>query len=511
MRTPQVAIIGSGIGGLVAALLLASRGFGVVVYERAATPGGKIREIEVAGRRIGSGPTVLTMRRVFDEIFAEAGACFDEAVGLRPLDVLARHAWSQGPTLDLFTDAERSAEAIGAFAGAQEAEGYRAFCRRARRIYETLDRPFIRSSRPSLPGLVRRIGLSKLGALTAISPFVTLSRALERHFADPRLRQLFGRYATYCGSSPYDAPATLMLVAHVEREGVWAVEGGIYGIVAALVRLAEAKGVVFRYGAHVSTIVTDGRGATGLALASGETVAADAIVANGDVGAIAAGLLGSAARPAVAPVRGRDRSLSALTWSLVAETSGLPLAHHNVFFSDDYAAEFAAIRQGRTAEDPTVYLCAPDRSADGQVAAGPERLFVIANAPPNGDRVSLSPTEISQCQTHVLRRFQRCGLSVQLRSESSVVTSPSDFAQLFPGTGGALYGRASHGWMASFRRPGSRSRIPRLYLAGGSTHPGPGIPMAAISGWLAAHSLVSDLASTSTSRPAAMPGGTSTR
>jgi 1-hydroxycarotenoid 3,4-desaturase len=186
-------------------------------------------------------------------------------------------------------------------------------------------------------------------------------------------------------------------------------------------------------------------------------------------------------------------------------------AHHTVFFSDDYEAEFDAIRGGRPPADPTVYVCAPDRvEADG-APLGPERLFCIVNAPANGDRSPFDPTEAGLCETRTFKRLERCGLSVRRRPESSVVTTPSDFARLFPGTGGALYGRASHGWTASFQRPGSRSRIPRLYLAGGSTHPGPGVPMAAISGILAAASLVSDLASTSTSRRAATRGGMSTR
>lgn len=512
MRKGRVVVIGSGIGGLAAAVRLAAAGLSVVVCERAATPGGKLREITVEGRAIDSGPTVLTMRDVFDEIFTEAGASFGEAVDLEPLDVLARHGWTGGARLDLYTDPARSAEAIGAFAGPAEARGYLAFCRRARAIFETLDDSFIRSSRPSLPGLLLRIGPGRLGALAGISPFTTLARALEEHFADPRLRQLFGRYATYCGSSPFLAPATLMLVAHVEREGVWTVRGGLRRIVEALVRLAESKGAVLRTGAEVRTILVDRHlGATGIALADGETIEADAVVAAGDAAAFAAGLFGPDAARASPGMPERERSLSALTWSLVAETSGTALAHHNVFFSDDYPAEFEAIRQGRPPDDPTVYVCAPDRDGREGAPAGPERLFCIVNAPANGDRSTLTETEMASCETATFQRLERCGLSVRRRPGSSVVTTPSDFAGLFPATGGALYGRASHGWMASFRRPGSRSRIPRLYLAGGSTHPGPGLPMAALSGMLAAESLVRDFASTSLSRPAATRGGTSTR
>lgn len=494
-----------------AALRLAVDGFSVTVCERASDLGGKLRHIQVAGRAIDSGPTVLTMRSVFESVFADAGACFSQLVPLEPLEILARHAWTGGEQLDLFAERARSADAIGAFAGAAEARGFLAFCERAKAIFRTLDKPFVHSSRPSLPELVRRVGPHRLRALAGISPFTTLARALDGHFANPKLRQLFGRYATYCGSSPYLAPATLMLVAHVEQEGVWTAPGGLRQIVDALVRLAEQRGVVFRTGAEVRTIRADrNQGATGITLVGDETIEADAVVLNGDAAACGAGLFGPGVAHASSPMHDRERSLSALTWSLVAETSGTSLSHHNVFFSDDYRAEFDAISLGNPPADPTVYVCAPDRHSLGG-SLGAERLFCIVNAPANGDRFPLSAKEIATCETRTFQRLERCGLHVQRRPEFNVVTTPSDFASLFPGTGGALYGKASHGWMASFRRPGSRTRIPRLYLAGGSTHPGPGLPMAALSGVLAAASLVQDFASTSQSRPAATRGGTSTR
>jgi 1-hydroxycarotenoid 3,4-desaturase len=513
MAAHRFVVVGAGIGGLAAAVDLASRGAAVTVVERAERAGGKMREVVAGGQPIDAGPTVFTMRWVFDELLQAAGTSLDEHLVLRPLDVLARHAWNAEATLDLFADAARSAEAIGDFAGPTAARGFLDFTTRARDVYATLESTFLRKQKGGPLALARRAGLTGLPALWRISPFATLWHALGTHFRDPRLRQLFGRYATYCGSSPYLSPATLMLVAHVEQQGVWTVDGGMYRIVDALVRIAEARGVVFRMGSDVAEVLTANGRASGVRIASGEHIAADAVVVNADAAAVAQGLLGAAISGAVPPAPVASRSLSALTWAISTSTSGFSLARHNVFFSADYAAEFAAIfRSGELPGAPTVYVCAQDRDGtDGGVSPVRERMLCIVNAPANGDTRRFSPLEIEQCEERTFSLLARCGLALQRDSRNTAITTPAEFAAMFPATGGALYGRASHGWRASFQRPGARTRIPGLYLAGGSTHPGPGVPMAALSGRMAAASALSDLASTRRSSRVAMPGGTSMR
>lgn len=494
MSARRVIVIGAGIAGLVAALELAGRGLDVTVVERAAAPGGKMRQVEIGGARLDAGPTVFTMRWVFDEIFADAGARFDDHVRLRRAQTLARHVWSDRERLDLYADVERSADAIAAFAGPAEAKRFRAFAERARRIYATLEQPFIRAARPSALTLVRAVAPRGLGDLVGITPFETLWRALGDHFHDPRLRQLFGRYATYSGSSPFLAPATLMLIAHVEMDGVWLVEGGMYQVADALARLAANRGATLRYGAHVAEIAVNAGRVAGVVLAGGERLAADTVVLNADVAAVAGGHIGRSVARAVPAVSRADRSLSAATWSIVGEAEGFPLARHTVFFSGNYAAEFDDIfLRRRLPEAPTVYVCAQDRDDTGALATpGAERLLCLVNAPPTGDAHPPGAAEIFACGERAFGLLQRCGLHVRRRPEATVVSTPADFERMFPGTGGALYGQASHGWRASFNRPGSRSRIPGLYLAGGSTHPGAGVPMAALSGRLAAASVLAD-------------------
>ena len=260
----RVVVVGAGMGGLAASIALSARGFHVTTLDAAEGPGGKMREVEAGGRRIDAGPTVLTMPWVFEQIFEDAGARLSRQVTLNRTLRLARHAWGDGSQLDLYSDVDQTAEAIADFAGPREADGYRRFCKRADSIYRTLRDTFISGSRPGPVELATRVGLSRLPDLMGISPFTTLSRALEDHFSDPRLRQLFGRYATYCGSSPFLAPATLMLVAHVEREGVWIVEGGMARLAEALGDLARASGAQLRFRQRVARVVVENGRAAGV-------------------------------------------------------------------------------------------------------------------------------------------------------------------------------------------------------------------------------------------------------
>ncbi len=484
-----VAVIGAGMAGLAAAIDLAARGARVVVIERAAGPGGKMREVEVAGQRIDAGPTVLTLRHVFDELFDHAGARLEDYVELRPTAVLARHAWSACERLDLFADVNASEAAIGRLAGLGEARRFAGFCREAARIYRTLERPFLRSERPSVLRLTRAIGWTHLADLWRIRPFTTLWRALGDHFHDPRLRQLFGRYATYCGSSPFESPATLMLVAHVEQRGVWLVEGGMQRLAQGLERLAQACSVEFRYGTSVTDLVTAAGRVSGVQLADGTRLNADAVIYNGDLNALAAGRMGKDALRAVPASPPNARSLSAVTWSMVARTEGFPLERHNVFFSRDCGREFESLSKGSLPADPTVYVCAQDRPQvgnDDAAADARERLLCLVNAPAIRDAAAQNERHLAACESNAFAALERCGLQVERRLDGIQRMTPHDFDRLFPGSGGALYGSASQGWRSSFVRPGSRSRLPGLFLAGGGVHPGAGVPMTALSGRLAA-------------------------
>ena len=510
MKRDRITIIGAGMAGLVASLVLSARGFDVTVIEQAGAPGGKMREVEAGGRAIDAGPTVFTLKPIFQAIFDSIGHDFDACVPTQPVTTLARHAWSETEQFDLFADVEQSRDAIAQFVGAGEARGFDAFRADAKRVWQTLERSFVHAPAPSMMGLLRSAGLRGLPDLAAINPFTTLWSRLGRYFHDQRLRQLFARYATYCGSSPFAAPATLMLVAHVEQEGVWTIDGGMHRLARVIADLATLHGAKFHFGAEARRIslLSDVAMVT---LADGNMIASDRIIFNGDPGALAGGLLGEPASSAAQRISARERSLSAITWAFTSRCQGFRPRRHNVFFSRDYRAEFQAIESGRYIEEPTVYLCAQDHDDADVEAQASDRYLALINAPATGDMRKPTQVELTSWTGSMVRQLEHCGLTFDTPPQPAQATAPDQFDKLFPATGGALYGRASHGWRASFQRPTTRTRLPRLYLAGGGIHPGPGIPMAALSGWTAAQCVIADSLSPIRSRGMAIAGGMSTR
>ena len=505
--TQRTIVIGAGIGGLASAARLAHGGQDVIVLERADGPGGKLRTIDSVAGPVDAGPTVFTMRPLFEALFQAMDERLEDHLDLAAEPVLARHWWPDGSTLDLHADAADSLQAISAFAGPDEAGRFQRFCADAQRLFEAFDGPIMQSDRPHLAHVAARC-LASPKLMAQMTPPRTLWSSVARSFNDPRLQQLFARYATYVGGSPYASPGLLMLIWHAEASGVWRIKDGMKHLAHVLETLAFSRGARFEYGAHVAALTpVPGRGIR-VRLESGEELLGDSVVFNGDPAALADGHLGPAVTRAVAASATTPRALSAYVWTFAAEPSGVELAHHNVFFNQHYRREFAAIDKGKMPSDATLYICAQDRG-HGLTPTGPERFEIIMNGPPV--TADAQPGEdFEQCRNQTFEALARMGLHFNPWPGREALTTPHDFARLFPGSAGSLYGRSPHGMMATFKRPTVRSAIPGLYLAGGGVHPGAGLPMAMSSGRHAAEAILKDRASISTSRRTVMPGGMST-
>jgi 1-hydroxycarotenoid 3,4-desaturase len=500
----RILIIGAGIGGLAAGVRLAASGRRVEILERHDWAGGKMRTLPSSTGPVDAGPTVLTLRGVFDDLFACAGTRLADHVTLQPLPLLARHFWTDGTRLDLCAEADANRAAITAAFGSDAGTDFARFERETRALFRAFEAPVMRAPAPSF---LR----SAQAALRAprLSPWLvpgrTLDAMLRARFREPRLQQLFGRYATYVGGNPLRAPAVLGLIWQAEGAGVWAVRGGMAALARALVKVFEGLGGQIHYGAEVSEILTEKGAVRGVRLADGVDLPCAQIVHNGDPAALGHML----PKPPLGSRQTQPRSLSAQVWTLAAQVGvdrigPADLAYHNVFFGDDPEQEFGPLARGQMPTSPTIYICAQDRATT--CPTGLERFQFILNAP----ALSAKPQpKDAPCPLHPFDRLAQFGLTLTPRAAATThtLTRPQDFAGLFPHSQGALYGLSPDGPMATFQRPVTQTKIKGLYLAGGGVHPGAGVPMAALSGQHAATALLSDPISVSMSRRTAMPGG----
>ena len=529
----SILIIGAGIGGLSAAIRLATQGHSVTIVERQAQVGGKLNHVEMKGFSFDTGPSLITMPYVLEDLFASAQRNLKDYLDLRPLDITCRYFYHDGVILNAWRDHARLAEEFARL-NSHDGEAFYRFLDSARNIYQAAADPFLyhslgnplnvlktfvryvlqghpgseirrsfNSVRPHVdaqrqPGRteLRRLQntlLSRLKAvLAALSP-QTLDSSVRSFFEDEHLRQLFDRYATYNGSSPYQVASVYSIIPYVElADGGWYPRGGIYAVAQALERLARELGVTIETRCNVQRILVEHSEARGVVLVDGRVLRSDVVIANSDVVTTHRELLSPAVRSKrrVQRLEKLEPSCSGFVLLLGVDKQYPQLAHHNIFFSDDYHTEFDDLFERHVPlSNPTIYVCATTRSDETQAPSGCENLFVLVNAPyltaksdwqrdtpAYRDRILDLLTGYTQIDLHDIREHIVC----------EAILTPEDFYHKYGANAGSIYGLSSNSRMAPFTRPGNKSDIRNLYFVGGSTHPGGGVPLVMLSGKIVA-------------------------
>ncbi len=486
----RVVIIGAGVGGLAAGIRLAVAGHDVRIFEKNPQVGGKLAGGRIAGLDDGYvdlGPTLLTMPEVFDELFSLADADFRSLVPLVRVDPTCRYHWSDGMVFDAFAKTDELLEEVArVFPG--EREAFAAFLSDAARLFDATRETFLERPFRGLREIVTLQNMKLAPLLGRLGFTTTMHRTLKRRFSSDRLVQMLGRFATYNGSSPFYAPATLNVIAHVELAcGTWYPIGGMAALRDALRDLAVSVGVAIETDAEVSAIRSgSGRRINGLTVRR-ENIDADVVISNVDASWTWEQLIEPAGIPTPRRIGRGARSCSGVLVTLrVRDASSGP--HHEIFFSDDEAQEFADIFDEEVyPRTPTIYRSIASRS-DGGLApsrSGTEDWYLLVNVPSDGSR--RMPTTFVES---ILARLRNFGLEFEVLAQQT--QDPSWIEQQTNTPGGAIYGAASNSMISAFLRPPNHERaLENLYFVGGSVHPGGGLPLVALSGRHAAELIVS--------------------
>ena len=496
----RVGIIGGGLGGLASACVLAARGYQVILFERNDWLGGKAAVLESQGFRFDMGPTILTLPGVLDRIFSEAGRDPASMLELVPLNPQWRSFFDDGSTLDLLADTAAMAQRLTEFSpGTKTAEGYRRFIALSERLHRISDNYFFWRSVGGLRDMFdARASFQPgvLGDVLAMRPGRSVGGVVRSHIPDARVSQMVDHFTQYVGSAPDSSPAVLCGIAHMQTaEGVWYPMGGTRAIPQALAKLAESLGVEFRRNVSVEKIVTANGAVCGLLLNRGSAVDVDAVVSNCDSVRTHHELIGGAASSAFDKRRRYEPACSGVVLYLGLKRRYDHLLHHNFVFSHDPEVEFRSIyRKGQPAPDPTCYVCAPSSTEPAVAPPGGEALYVLVHAPylrPDHDWSKMLP----DYRRIILEKLKRtAGMrDIESRIVFEQALTPADIDRRYHVLKGAIYGLASHGNFLGAFKPANRSPDVRgLYLAGGAAHPGPGMPMVLMSGWIAADALDKD-------------------
>lgn len=477
----DIKIIGAGLGGLAISCLLAKKGHNVTVLEKNKSAGGKINEVQSDGFRFDTGPSLLTMPFVLEKLFEFCGEELSNHLNVKAVDPICRYYFPSGSEFDCFQDSGVNIAQIQQFAP-EDVRAYRAFQDYSEQLYKKTKEAFLFNP---LYGLSDLNSLN-LGDFFKIDAFKTVSERIDQMFESDELRKFFKRFTTYNGSSPFQAPATLNVIPHVELAmGGFYIDGGMYSLVEALSELAKQLGVDIHYDTEVSRISTSKGRVTGVIDGSGRHHTTDLVVSNADAAETYLRFLKRNELSAWKQnkIKYLEPSCSGFVLLLGVDKKYENLHHHNIFFSNNYQREFHQIFEEKVMpEDPTVYIANTSHTNPAHAPEGGSNLFILVNAPYLSDQYDWEQQE-TPYRNKIIRKLQERGLT---ELEDHIVFSksitPRDFYHKYRSNRGSIYGTSSNNKLAAFMRPRNKCRsIKGLYLVGGSTHPGGGIPMVTLS------------------------------
>lgn len=490
MTKPSI-VIGAGIGGLSTAIRLQNAGHQVIVLEKNPLVGGKMYQIEQDGFRFDTGPSVITMRHVFADLFASVGRTLEDYLDLVQVEPMTRYFYPDSFVLDASSDLSKMASQI-ANIDEHDIEGYLGYLAYAAQIHRVTGKTFIYDKPPTLSSLLKVAPWEMLKS----DPFRTMNGAIKSFVKSNKLRQLLGRFATYVGGSPYLAPATLNVIAHVELTGgVWYPRGGIYQIAVALEKLAREIGVDIRTEQNVKQILVSDGAASAVRLEDSTEIEARVVVSNVDVAMTYQTLLSDSGiqQERIMKMSSYEPSCSGFVLLLGIEGKHDKLAHHNIFFSADYEAEFEAIfTEGFPADDPTIYVAITSKTDRDHAPNECENWFVLVNAPALSDKYNWKENK-ENYRDLILEKLANKGFDVRDKIRTETILTPESLQDMSGAWRGALYGPSANDRFAVFLRPHNRSKdVKGLYFAGGTTHPGGGVPMVMLSGKVVSDMVLED-------------------
>ncbi len=479
---PQKAfVIGAGIAGIATAIRLAVKGYAVNIFEANNYPGGKLTEFEQDGYRFDAGPSLFTMPQYVDELFKLAGKNPRDYFNYQKLNIVCQYFYEDGTQLTAYADAVKFAKEVNEKTGESQS-AVKKHINNSRRIYDITDHVFLERSLHQLKTFLRWDTLKSILRLPQIDAMRTMHKANKSFFKDERIVQLFDRYATYNGSNPYTAPATLNVIPHLEQHfGAYFPEGGMYSITQALVGLAESLGVKFHYNSRVDELVLDDEKVIGIKV-NGQVLKSDVVISNMDVWFTYKKLLSAYSNLHPQKILQQERSSSALIfyWGIKKQFKQLDL--HNIFFSADYKAEFDHIWNKQDIyHDPTVYVNISSKLNRDDALEGHENWFTMINVPANTEQDW--DKLIADAYKNIITKLSRLlGEDIGSLITTESILDPRSIESKTSSYQGSLYGTSSNSQFAAFLRHANKSsKIKGLYFCGGSVHPGGGIPLCLLS------------------------------